>query len=146
MLPEIWKNRSSLTGPSLDDFIEKFFYGWPSFERDTESAWSPRVDIHETDTDILIDVELPGIDKKDITVEVKDNTLSVSGERTYEKNDEKCNCRRVERHYGKFERSFGLPETVERDKVEADYDNGVLHLTLPKVAKALPKEVAIKVK
>ena len=146
MLPEIWRNRGSLLGPSLDDFIEKFFYGWPTFDKDADYTWSPRVDIHETDKEIFIDVELPGIDKKDIKVEVKDNTLTISGERKSERKAEDAQSCRVERHYGKFERSFGLPETVNTDKVTAEYRNGVLTLTLPKVEKAIPKEIRVEVK
>ena len=146
MLPEIWRSRGSLAGPSLDDFIERFFYGWPSFEKNAEVAWSPRVDVHESDKEITIDVEVPGIDKKDINVEVKDNTLTITGERKYEDKEEGTNCHRTERHYGRFERTFGLPETVEQEKVDANYNNGVLHLTLPKTEKALPKKVDIQVK
>jgi len=146
MLPEIWRNRGSLLGPSLDDFIEKFFYGWPTFDRDADYKWSPRVDIHETDKEIFIDVELPGIDKKDIKVEVKDNTLTISGERRSERKTEDAQSCRVERHYGRFERSFGLPETVDTDKVAAEYRNGVLTLTLPKTEKAIPKEIRVEVK
>jgi len=146
MLPEIWRDRGSLLGPSMDDFIEKFFYGWPSFEKGSDLAWSPRVDVHETDKEILIDVEVPGLDKKDIKVEVKNNTLSISGERKYERKEEKSECCRVERHYGKFERTFGLPDTVQNDKVAATYNNGVLTLTLPKSEKAIPKEINVEVK
>jgi len=145
MLPEIWKNRGSLLGPSMDDFVERFFYGWPTFESESEYSWSPRVDVHETDKEILIDVEIPGLDKKDIKVEVKNNTLTISGERKSERTSKDTQCCRVERHYGKFERTFGLPDTVKADKVSAEYKNGVLALTLPKSEKAIPKEVQISV-
>lgn len=145
MLPEIWKNRGSLLAPSVDDFVERFFYGWPTFEKGSDYSWSPRVDIHETDKEITLDVELPGLDKKDITVEVKNNTLTVSGERKSERKSEEGQCSRVERHFGRFERSFGLPDTVATDKVGAEYKNGVLTLTLPKTEKAIPKKVQIAV-
>ena len=146
MLPALWRNRGSLIGPSMDDFIERFFYGWPTFERETDFTWSPRVNVNETDNEITIDVELPGIDKKDVKVEVKDNILSISGERKNEKKTENAESRRVERHYGKFERTFGLPDTVEADNVSAKYKDGVLVLTLPKTEKAKPKEIAVEVK
>lgn len=146
MLPTLWRNRGSLIGPSLDDFIGKFFYGWPVFERETDLTWSPRVDVNETDNEIIIDVELPGIDKKDVKVEVKDNILSISGERKQEKKTENAESCRVERHYGKFKRTFGLSDTVEADKVSAKYKDGVLALTLPKTEKAKPKEIAVEVK
>jgi len=146
MLPALWRNRGSIIGPSIDDFIDRFFYEWPSFERETDFTWSPRVDVNETDNEITIDVELPGIDKKDVKVEVKDNILSISGERKNEKKTENAESRRVERHYGKFERTFGLPDTVEADKVSAKYKDGVLVLTLPKTEKAKPKEIAVEIK
>jgi len=146
MLPTIWRNRGSLVGPSMDDFIERFFYGWPAFERESDITWSPRVDVNETDNEIIIDVELPGIDKKDVKVEIKDNVLSISGERMKEEKTENAECYRTERHYGKFERTFGLPDTVEADKVSAKYKDGVLALTLPKTEKAKPKEIAVEVK
>jgi len=146
MLPEIWRNRGSLLGPNMDDFIERFFYRWPLLDRETETIWSPRVDVHETEKVINIDVELPGIEKKDIKIETRNNTLTISGERKYERDVKEGDTSRFERHYGKFERTFGLPESVETEKIAAEYKNGVLTVTLPKTAKALPKQVAIEVK
>jgi len=146
MLPKVWSNRGLLLSPSLDDFVDGFFTRWPSFEGDTEYTWSPRVDVHETDKDILIDVEVPGIEKKDIKIEVKNNNLTISGESKSERKTEEAQCFRVERRYGKFERTFGLPDTVQTDKVTATYKNGILNLTLPKTEKAIPKEVQIEVK
>ena len=146
MLPEIWRNRDSALWPSANDLFDKFFYGWPTFERNADFAWSPRVDVHETDKEIYLDIEVPGIDKKDIHVEVKDNTLKISGERKSERKSEDSQSCRIERHYGKFERSFGLPETVKTDKIAAAYKDGVLTLTLPKSEKAVPKEIQISVK
>ena len=146
MLPELWRSRGTLQDHSLDDFIDRFFYGWPSFEKDTDLTWSPRVDVHETDKEIIIEVELPGLTKKDINVEVKNNTLTITGERKSEEKFKESKCSRVERHYGKFERTFGLPDTVLTEKVSAGYKNGVLTLTLPKSEKAIPREIAIEVK
>ena len=146
MLPDIWRNRGSLMAPTMDDFVERFFYGWPSFTGDTDVTWSPRTDINETDRDIVIDVEVPGMKKEDITVEVKNNTLTISGERTQEKKSDDAECCRVERHYGKFERTFGLPDTIKADKVAAAYKDGVLTVTLPKSEKAVPKQIAVDVK
>ncbi len=145
MLPEIWRNRGSLMGPSMDDFIEKFFYGWPRFDKDAEFTWSPRVDVHETEKEIVLDVELPGLDKEDIKVEVKDNTLTVSGERKYERKNESGKCCTSERHYGRFERTFGLSDAVQADKIDATFKNGVLSLTLPKAEKAIPREISVEV-
>jgi HSP20 family protein len=146
MLPIIWRNRGSLVAPTADDLFDRFLYGWPNFDRDADIAWSPRVDVRENDKEITIDVELPGIDKKDVKVEVKDNTLSISGERKGEKKTKDNDYCRIERHYGKFERTFSLPDTVLSDKTSAEYKDGVLTLTLPKSEKALPKEISIDVK
>ena len=146
MLPAIWKNRGSLIGPNFDNFIESFFYGWPTTDKESDVLWSPRVDVSETDREILLEVELPGIDKKDIKIEIKDNTLYISGERNHEKKTDNTEVYRVERHYGKFERSFGLPETVDANKTAAKYKDGILELTLPKNEKAIPKQIAVEVK
>ena len=146
MLPDIWKNRGSLMAPSMDDFIEKFFYGWPSYAGNTDLTWSPRTDVNETEKEIILDVEVPGMKKGDIKVEVHDNTLTISGERKQEKKTENDETTRVERHYGKFERTFGLPETVLSEKINAAYKDGVLTITLPKTEKAIPKEIEVQVK
>ena len=146
MLPQLWRNTGPLAGTSIDDFFERFFYGWPSLTRDVETTWIPRVDVNETEKDILLDVELPGLEKKDVNVEVKNNTLTISGERKQEKKTEDAKCYRVERRYGKFERTFGLPENVKSDKVSAEYKNGILTLKLPKIEKAIPKQIDIAVK
>lgn len=146
MLPTLWKNRGSLAAPAWDDLMENFFYGWPNIDRKEQAAWCPRTDVHETDKEIVLDLEIPGIDKKDIKVEVKDNTLSISGERKEEKTEEGADYYSRERHFGKFERSFGLPDTVDGDKIAAQYKNGILTLTLQKSEKALPREIAVEVK
>jgi len=146
MLPSLWRQRGGLYAPTVDDFVERFFYGWPTFEKNTDVAWVPRVDVNESEKDIVIDVEIPGIDKKDVKVEVKDNTLYISGERKSERTDDNGGCCVSERHYGKFERSFSLSDAVDAGKIAAKYKDGVLTLTLPKTEKALPREIAVDVK
>ena len=146
MLPSIWKRSGSPYGLTTEDFFNRFLYGRPGFDRKSDYNWSPSVDVDETDKDVTIDVELPGIDKKDVKVEVKDNTLTISGERTGEKKQEDRNCCLSERYYGKFQRSFSLSDSVQTDKISAKYKNGVLTLTLPKTEKALPKEITVEVK
>ena len=146
MLPSIWRNRDSILTPTLDDFVERFFYGWPRFREDMETSWSPRADVHETDTDYVIDIEIPGIDKKDIKVEVRNDVLTISGERKDEKKTKEKGYQSVERHYGKFERKFWLPETVKDENITAKYNNGVMTLILPKTEKALSREIAVEVK
>ncbi len=105
--------------------------------------WAPRVDIRETDDALLVQAELPGIDKKDIHLEVKDGVLTLSGERRYEKEVKEENVHRVERAYGKFSRSFSLPTNVDADKVNANMKDGVLEVRLPKRESAKPKAIAI---
>ena len=146
MLPSLWRNKRSLYRPSTEDYFDRYFYRWPSLEDETDTAWTPRVDINETDKEVTLDVELPGLEKKDVTVEVRDNTLTISGERTNEKKTDDKYCRRVERHYGKFERTFSLSDEVDANKISAKYKNGVLSLALPKTEKAIPKEINVEVK
>jgi len=105
--------------------------------------WAPRVDIRETDDALLVQAELPGIDKKDVHLEVKDGVLTLSGERRYEKDVNEENVHRVERVYGSFSRSFSLPRNVDANKVDANMKDGVLEVRLPKRESAKPKAIAI---
>ena len=146
MLPTIWKSKGSLLNHDFDDVVERFFYGWPESASKSDVLWTPRVDVNETDKEILLDVEVPGMDKKDVKVEVKDNTLHISGERKNERKTENAESCRIERHYGKFERSFSLPDTVDSNKITASYKDGILEIKLEKTEKAKPKEIAVEVK
>ena len=145
MLPELWRRQGILLRPTSDDFIESFFYGWPSFERTGEVTWAPRADIHETEKEVIVDLELPGVKKEDIKIEVKSNLLTISGEWKQERKTETAEGSRTERHYGKYERSFTLPDTVSEDKITAVYTNGVLTLTLPRAENAISREIKVEV-
>ena len=90
-------------------------------------------------------MEVPGIDEKDIKVEIENNVLTVRGERKLEKDIKEENFRRMERHYGAFSRSFTLPTAVDREKVEANYVHGVLAIQMPKRAEARPKQIKVNV-
>jgi len=105
--------------------------------------WAPKVDIRETDDALLVQAELPGIDKKDVHLEVKDGVLTLSGERSYEKDVKEENVHRIERAYGHFSRSFSLPSNVDAGKVNATMKDGVLEVRLPKRESAKPKAIAI---
>ncbi len=105
--------------------------------------WAPKVDIRETDDALLVQAELPGIDKKDVHLEVKDGVLTLSGERSYEKDVKEENVHRIERAYGSFSRSFSLPSNVDANKVNASMKDGVLEVRLPKRESAKPKAIAI---
>lgn len=108
-----------------------------------KTAWSPRVDVSETDQGYQIVADLPGIPKKDITINFHEGTLTISGERAQEAKEEGKNFLRVERTSGEFYRSFTLPNTVQSDKIEAKYNNGVLEVHIPKAEEVKPHKVKI---
>jgi HSP20 family protein len=106
-------------------------------------AWSPPVDIYETDDALVLKAELPGFSKDDINIEMKEHTLVIKGERKREDELKEGSYHRTERVYGAFQRSFLLPTTVDQEKVKASYKDGVLELRLPKVQAAQPKRIAV---
>jgi HSP20 family protein len=107
--------------------------------------WVPPVDIYEDEQAVVVKAEAPGIDPKDIDVKVENNTLSIRGERKFEQEEKEENFHRVERRYGTFYRAFTLPNTVEADNVQANYNNGVLEVRLAKRAEAKPKQIKVNV-
>ncbi len=107
------------------------------------TTWAPKVDIFETDTDLVLKAELPGIDPKDVDLSLEKNVLTLKGQRLFEHEDKKDNYHRVERSYGSFTRSFSLPTTIEEGKIRADYKDGVLTVSLPKTKQALPRQIKI---
>jgi HSP20 family protein len=115
-------------------------------ESGTMAAWSPAVDVAEDDNAITIKADLPEVEKKDIHVSVENGTLTIRGERKREKEEKKKNYHRIERSYGSYERSFSLPESVDKDRIGAECKNGVLTLTLPKRPEAKAKAIGIEVK
>ncbi|MBI5893902.1 MAG: Hsp20/alpha crystallin family protein [Deltaproteobacteria bacterium] len=108
-------------------------------------VWSPAVDIYETDESIILKAEIPGIDKKEVSIEVKNNMLILKGERKFEKEIKEENYHRMERAYGAFQRTFTLPNIIEKENVKAKYKDGILEITLPKVKGAKPKHVKVEV-
>ena len=115
-------------------------------EGGTAGGWMPRVDVAETDKEIKVTAELPGMDEKDVNLELSDNALAISGEKKSEKEEREKNYYRSERSYGSFHRSLALPDGVDRDKVEATFKKGVLTVTLPKTGAAQSKAKKISVK
>ncbi len=111
----------------------------------TTASFAPPVDVYEDEHNITLKIEVPGIDEKDIDVRLENNTLTVHGERKFEKEEKEENYRRVERQYGSFTRTFTLPQTVDSENVQADYDKGVLKIKLAKKAEAKPKQIKIGV-
>lgn len=130
----------------LDDAWSDF-PGFSMFRRGDEDVlgvWSPRVDIYETNDDIVVECELPGMHKDDIHVDVEGDRLSIRGERNEEKETEGRSYYRSERHYASFDRSFTLPAGIEADQVEAEYRDGILSIVLPKTETAKAKHVKVK--
>ena len=133
---------------TLQDRMNRLFRETQGSSQDealTSSSFAPAVDVYEDEHDVTLKIEVPGIDEKDIDVRVENNTLTVHGERKIEKEEKEENYRRVERQYGSFTRTFNLPATVDAEKVQADYDKGVLKITLPKKAEAKPKQIKVNV-
>ena len=110
---------------------------------DTAAVWSPRVDLSETDDAYLIRVDLPGIDKNDITINFHEGTLTVSGERKAEAKKEGTNYVRIERSTGHFHRSFNLPTAIQSNKIDASYKDGVLDINVPKAEEVKPVRINV---
>jgi HSP20 family protein len=116
--------------------------------RDGESAlttWAPPVDIYETENELVLKVDLPELNEKDLDIRVENNMLTIQGERKFEEKTSRDNYLRVERAFGSFSRSFSLPNTVDTDAIHAEYKNGVLTVQMPKRAEAKPKQVKVTV-
>jgi HSP20 family protein len=111
----------------------------------TTTTLAPPVDIYEDEHDIILKIEVPGIEEKDIDVSIQSNTLTVHGERKIEKEEKEENFRRVERQYGSFTRSFTLPSSVDPGQVSARCDKGVLNINLAKKAEAKPTQIKVNV-
>jgi HSP20 family protein len=111
-----------------------------------EGFWTPAVDINEEKDKYVIRADLPGLKQEEIDVSVDDDTLTIKGERKIEKHDREKNYYRTERAYGAFQRSFTLPSSVDTDKINATYKDGVLEVTIPKTEEQKKKKVKIDVK
>ncbi len=111
-----------------------------------DGIWSPKVNIVENEKGYTISAELPGVSKDDIDIDLKDNTLSIKGEKKVETKDEKENYIRVESSYGKFERSFNVSDDIDRNSVNASFKDGVLTLVLNKKEESKPKKIKVEVK
>jgi len=135
---------------ALQDRINRIFD--ESFSRTADldddismSAWKPLVDIYETDEAIILKAELPGIKKEDVSVEVKDNVITLKGVRTEEKEIKEKNYYRKERAFGTFSRAFNLQHRIQPDKIKARFKDGVLKIEIPKPEEEKPKQITVKV-
>ncbi|NIP31518.1 MAG: Hsp20 family protein [Candidatus Dadabacteria bacterium] len=130
----------------LKEFNDKFG-NVLDVETDPKSrSWNPKINVAENEKSYVVTAEVPGVDKDKIDIDIKDNTLTIKGEKSFEKKEEKENYLRIERSYGKFQRSFYLDENVDREKIDAKYKDGVLEIILPKKEEATPKKIEVKVK
>jgi HSP20 family protein len=116
-----------------------------SVEESNLTSWAPAADIYETEHELVVKADLPEIDPKDLDIRVENNILTIRGERKFEKKVNEENYLRVERAYGAFSRSFSLANTVNAEAIKADYQNGVLTLTIPKREEAKPKQIKVNV-
>ena len=128
-------------GKRFSDIMDEFFNDAVATR---QSSFAPSIDISETEKQYVIDVEVPGIDKKDIELNVENNTLTISGERKFEKKDDNKQYHRVESHYGSFSRSFTLPDNVDVESISATYNNGILNVTVDKSEQQMKKQIQIK--
>lgn len=124
-------------------FTDPVFYETPDVT--STAAWTPMVDIFEEPDALRITAEIPGVKPEDVKISVEGNMLTIAGTKQQVAEEKAERVYRYERTYGTFERSFTLPATVDVERIKASYDNGVLHLTLPKVEKAKPRLVKIEV-
>ncbi len=125
-------------------FRRSFFRGAePASE--TVATWAPAIDMYETDEKLTVEVELPGLEAKDVEISLEDDVLRIRGERRFSSEVKEENYHRIERAYGMFERSIPLPRKVDEEKVSATVSDGVLKIEMPKVEEAKPKKIPIKV-
>ena len=107
--------------------------------------WTPAVDIYETENELVLKADIPDVDPKNVGIQLENGTLTLKGERKFEQQQNGKGFHRIERSYGSFVRAFSLPDTVEADKVKADYKSGVLTITLPKKEVAKPRSISVEI-
>ena len=125
---------------AFEDTLNRFFAA-PA----TSRPWTPPVDIIESEQQLILKADVPDLTEKDIAITIENGSLTMKGERKFDKQDDKAGYHRIERSYGAFARSFTLPDTVDAENVTAAYKNGVLTVALPKKELAKPRAIEIKV-
>ncbi len=128
----------------MDQMFQRFFGdAEENGSRSSLISWSPRVDVEEDDKQFLVKADLPGVDPKDVEVFVVDNTLTLRGQRKEQREEKGKNFHRLERFEGQFYREISLPRGIDADKIQAKSTNGVLTVTIPKLAQAQPKKITV---
>ena len=123
----------------FDNLLSSFWNGEDSYL----TKFNPTVDIEENEEEFTFHAELPGLEKKDVNISVKDNVLTISGEKTQKNKDKKLNFHRIESSYGKFQRCFKLPQNIKQDKIKAKFENGILTVNVPIAEEAKQREIII---
>jgi len=141
MLMRYWQPFTEIE--TIRQQLDKAFDGLAAARDNSEAAWMPALELVDAGDNFVLKAQLPGIDPKDVDVQVTREAISISGERRYENTEEKPGCVRSEFRYGKFHRALSLPARIQNDSVQAEYKDGILILTLPKVAEARNKVVKI---
>jgi len=127
----------------VDDIFDRFF-GRSGGDGSTSAVWAPSTDLVETDDAYRIHLDVPGMSKEDMTINLQNNTLTVSGKRTAEETHEDDEYVRVERTFGNFHRTFTLPDAVDAENIEATYENGVLNISVPKTERSERRRIEIQ--
>ena len=128
---------------SMERIFGEPYAGFDSAENDAEGAWMPAVDILAGDGELRLRAELPGLNEDEVEITLDNNTLSIKGEKKLDSREEKGGYRRIESRYGSFYRSFHLPSSVDRGRIQAEFKNGVLEIVLPKAESAKPKRIPV---
>ncbi len=138
-----WREMPTIQNRINKMFDDPFFRFGRWTDDDSMGMWNPAVDLYEKDDHFVIKAELPGVEKNNIKVDLKDRVLTLSGERNYDNEVKEENYYRKERSYGKFQRAFRLPADVDSDKIKAEFKDGVLQVEVPKPEQVKAKEVTI---
>lgn len=137
--------RHGLVGDLDRNLFDRFFedFGLPALFSE-ETRFVPAFDVSETESELIVKAEIPGMDQKDIDISLSRGMLTIKGEKKQEKEDKTEHYHTVERHYGSFSRTMRLPSEVEADKVDATYKDGVLKITLPKTETSKARKIEVK--
>jgi HSP20 family protein len=141
-----WRRTSAVANPfrfEMDDLLNRFF-GAPTNGDEIKTTWSPCVDVEETDKELFVKADLPGVDAKDVEISVADGLLILKGEKTETKEEKKKNYHRVERFVGQFYRAVPLPAAADANNITAAMAKGVMTVTVPKKADAQVKKITVK--
>lgn len=146
LYPTLWRTQSPNIWDELSTMRNEFDRMLGHRDASVTTPWCPVVDVHETKDELVFHAELPGMASDDVEVSVENGVLTISGEKKQEveEGEEKTDYHLVERRYGRFERRFSLPRTVDAERVSAEFANGVLTIQLPKAEAAKPRKIEVK--